>query len=59
MQFGMGGLAPSAVLIRAIVLSVGKTYQGRAATPIAELAADVSVEFARWLRISSRRSIRI
>jgi hypothetical protein len=49
-QFGVGGLAPSAVLVRAIVLSVGKTYQGRAATPIAELAADVSVEFARWIR---------
>ncbi|MBL9005107.1 MAG: hypothetical protein JNJ46_12720, partial [Myxococcales bacterium] len=49
-QFGMGGLAPSAVLVRAIVLSVGKTYQGRAATPIAELAADVSIEFARWLK---------
>ena len=49
-QFGVGGLAPSAVLVRAIVLSVGKTYQGRAATPIAELAADVSVEFARWIK---------
>ena len=52
------GLAPSAVLIRAIVLSVGKTYQGRAVTPIAELAADVTVEFARWIKISSRRSTR-
>ena len=49
-QFGMGGLAPSAVLVRAIVLSVGKTYQGRGATPIAELAADVTVEFARWIK---------
>ncbi|MBL9006094.1 MAG: hypothetical protein JNJ46_17705 [Myxococcales bacterium] len=49
-QFGMGGLAPSAVLVRAIVLSVGKTYQGRAATPIAEIAADVTVEFARWIK---------
>ena len=49
-QFGMGGLAPSAVLIRAMVLSVGKTYQGRGATPIAELAADVTIEFARWIK---------
>lgn len=47
-QMGLGGLAPSAVLVRVLVLSVGKTYQGRVATPVAQLAADVTFELAKW-----------
>lgn len=31
-----------------LTLSVGKTYSGRAATPIAQLAADVAAEFGSW-----------
>ena len=38
-QMGLGGLAPSAVLVRVLVLSAGKTYQGRAATPVAQLCS--------------------
>lgn len=49
-QMGIGGLAPSAVLVRVLVLSVGKTYQGRAATPVAQLAADVTSEVAVRLK---------
>lgn len=49
-QMGLGGLAPSAVLVRVLVLSVGKTYQGRAATPIAQLAGDVTAEVAKAIR---------
>lgn len=49
-QMGLGGLAPSAVLVRVLVLSVGKTYQGRTATPVAQLAADVTVELATWAK---------
>ena len=50
MQFGMGVCSIRCAVIRAMVLSVGKTYQGRGATPIAELAADVTIEFARWIK---------
>ena len=39
-QWGLGGLAPSAVLLRFAVLSVGRTYQGRAATALVDLAAE-------------------
>lgn len=46
-QKGFGGLAPAAVLVRFAVLSVGRTYQGRAATPVAQLAADAVVEVAK------------
>ena len=48
-QMGLGGLAPSAVLVRVLVLSAGKTYQGRAATPAAQLAADVAVETVKYI----------
>ena len=48
-QMGLGGLAPSAVLVRVLVLSAGKTYQGRAATPVAQLAADVAVETVKYI----------
>lgn len=49
-QMGLGGIAPTTVLVRALVLSVGKTYQGRAATPIAQIAADVTAEVAIRLK---------
>lgn len=45
-QHGFGGIAPWVVSVNFLVLSVGKTYQGRAATPIAELAADLTSEAA-------------
>ena len=49
-QMGLGGLAPSAVLIRVLALSAGSGYQGRAATPIAQLASDTTVEIASAIR---------
>ncbi len=41
---GFGGLAPWAVSVQFLTLSVGKTYQGRAAAPVAQLAAEVATE---------------
>lgn len=49
-QRGLGGLAPSSVLLRFAVLSVGRTYQGRAATPIAQLAGDAVSEAATQVK---------
>lgn len=49
-QMGLGGLAPAVVLVRMLVLSVGKSYQGRGTTPVAQLAADVTSELAVQLR---------
>lgn len=50
-QRGFGtGIAPWAVSVQFLVLSVGKTYQGRAATPVAELAADLASEAATRLK---------
>lgn len=47
---GFGGLAPYAVTLRFAVLSVGKTYQGRAAAPLVELAAQGTAEVADQIR---------
>lgn len=47
-QRGFGGIAPWVVSVNFLVISVGKTYQGRAATPIAQTAADVAAEFFSW-----------
>lgn len=41
-QMGFGGLAPSAVIVRFVVLSIGKTYDGRGATPLTQLAVDAA-----------------
>jgi hypothetical protein len=41
------GIAPWAVSVKFLVLSVGSKYQGRAATPIAQMAADATTEIAR------------
>ena len=49
-QRGFGGLAPWAVSVNFLTLSVGKTYQGRAATPVPQLAADVAAEAAAALK---------
>ena len=49
-QWGLGGLAPSAILLRFAVLSVGKTYQGRAATPMAQLTGEVALEAAKQVQ---------
>lgn len=49
-QMGLGGLAPSAVLVRVLVLSIGEAYRGRAATPVAQLAGDVTAEVAGAIR---------
>ncbi len=48
-QKGTGGLAPTSVIVRAVVLSAGRTYQGRVATPITQLAADVTTEVAQYI----------
>ncbi len=41
-QMGFGGLAPAAVIVRFMVLSVGKTYEGRGAAPITQLGVDAT-----------------
>ncbi len=41
------GLAPWAVSVQFLTLSVGKSYDQRAATPVVQLAADAAVEAAR------------
>ena len=46
-QRGFSGLAPWAVSVQFLTLSVGKTYDQRAATPVVQMAADVAVESAR------------
>lgn len=45
-QMGFGGFATSAIIARFIALSVGKKYEGRAATPITQLGADVTAYVA-------------
>lgn len=47
-QRGFGGIAPWVVSVNFLVVSIGKTYEGRAATPMAQLAADVTREFVSW-----------
>lgn len=42
------GIAPWAILINFLVLSAGKEHEGHAATPLAQLAADVTREFVSW-----------
>ncbi len=46
-QRGFGGLAPWAVSVQFLTFSVGKTYDHRAATPVVQMAADVTVESVR------------
>ena len=46
-QRGFGGLAPWSVSVQFLTLSVGKSYDQRAATPVVQLAADAAVEAAR------------
>ena len=48
-QRGTGGLAPTSVIVRAVVLSAGRTYQGRVATPLTQLAADVTTEVVEYI----------
>jgi len=47
-QAGVGGLAPWAVSVRFLTFSLGKTYQGRAATPIGQMAVDATAAFVEW-----------
>ena len=47
---GVGGLAPWSVLIRFVTLSVGKQYQGSAATPLTEIGADLTALAAQTLK---------
>lgn len=42
------GIAPWAVLVNFLVISGGKEHEGRAVTPVAQLAADVTREFVSW-----------
>ena len=48
--WGIGGISPSVVVFRFAVLSVGKTYEGRAATPLTELGADVAAAGAEKVK---------
>ncbi len=47
---GVSGLAPWSVLIQFVTISVGKQYQGSAATPLTELAADLTAVAAQKLK---------
>ena len=47
---GSGGLAPWAVSVQFLTLSIGKTYQGRASAPVVQLAAEVATEAAVALK---------
>lgn len=47
-QHGFGGIATWVIGVNFLVLSVGQTYQGRAATPLAQTAAEVTAEFVSW-----------
>jgi len=42
------GIAPWAVGVNFLVVSGGKEHEGRAVTPIGQLAADVTQEFVNW-----------
>jgi len=44
--WGFGGLAPTTIVLRFAVISIGKTYAGRAATPLTELGADLAAAAA-------------
>lgn len=49
-QRGFGGLAPWAVSVQFLTLSVGKSYQGRAAAPVVQLVAAAATEAVVQLR---------
>jgi hypothetical protein len=51
-QRGFGGLAPWSILFRFVTLSVGKTYEGQAATPLTELGAELAARAAERLKES-------
>jgi len=51
-QRGFGGLAPWSILFRFVTLSVGKTYEGQAATPLTELGAALAAHAAQRLKQS-------
>lgn len=44
-----GGIAPWSIGVNFLVISGGKEHEGRAVTPLAQLAADVTREFASWV----------
>jgi len=48
--WGTGGISPSVVVFRFAVLSIGKTYAGRAATPLTELGADLAAAGAEKVK---------
>lgn len=56
-QMGFGGLAPATVIVRFLGLSAGKTYDGRAATPITALSADVTAHVAASIATRIREYI--
>lgn len=48
-QRGVGdGIAPWSIGVNFLVISGGKEHEGRAVTPFAQLAADVTREFVSW-----------
>jgi hypothetical protein len=49
-QRGFNGLAPWAVSVQFLTLSLGKSYDHRAATPVVQFAADVTAETVREIR---------
>jgi hypothetical protein len=49
-QKGFGGLAPVAVSVRFLLVSVGKSYEGRAATSLTQLGTDAAVLGAERLK---------
>ena len=49
-QKGFGGIAPVAVSVRFLLVSVGKSYEGRAATSLTQLGTDAAVLGAERLK---------
>lgn len=49
-QKGFGGLAPISVSVRFLLVSVGKSYEGRAATSLTQLGTDAAVLGAERLK---------
>lgn len=55
---GWGGIAPVTVVLRFLLVSVGRSYEGRAATSLTQLGADAAALGAERLRDAVERLLR-
>lgn len=55
---GFAGIAPVTVVLRVLLVSVGRSYEGRAATSLTQLGADAAVLGAERLRDAVERLLR-